>query len=231
MNPPPKKATKRLPAGLTILHEDEDILVAEKPPGFLTMGTDKFQTRTVYYYLTDYVRKGNSRSRKRIFIVHRLDKEASGILVFAKTQAAKVRLQEQWTEVTKKYFAVVQGTPQKSTDTIKSYLVENSALRVYSTPTPSEGKLSLTNYSVLKQTARCALLEVNLLSGRKHQIRVHLAEAGHPIIGDKKYGEKIKGHTRLALHAFSLTFNHPRTNEKMICETKLPEAFGKLLRS
>lgn len=226
---PTRKATKHLPRGLSIIDEDEDIIVAEKPPGMLTMGTDKGSSRTVYYYLTDYVRKGNSRSRKRIFIVHRLDKDASGILIFAKNENAKHRLQNQWKDATKKYLAVVDGQLEKRSDTIKSYLTENRAFNVYSTQDKSKGKLSLTSYTVLKENPRCSLLDINLLTGRKHQIRVHLAESGHPIIGDKKYGKKVKGHTRLALHAFSIEFKHPTTGKVMAFETGMPGFIGKLL--
>ncbi len=231
MTRPTRSATKRLPKGLSILHEDKDIIVADKPPGLLTMGTEKGASRTVYYYLTDYVRKGNARSRKRIFIVHRLDRDASGILVFAKNETAKHRLQNQWQDATKKYLALVHGRFEKRSGTIKSYLAENRAFKVYSTTDAAKGKLSLTSYTVLKETAHRSLLEINLLTGRKHQIRVHLAESGHPIVGDKKYGKKIKGHSRLELHAFSLAFRHPTTGEMMAFETEMPDFFGKLVRT
>lgn len=219
---------KHLPKGLFILYEDEDILVVEKPPGMLTMDTDRGTSRTVYFYLTDYVRKGYSRSRKRIFIVHRLDRDASGILVFAKTETAKFRLQDNWQEATKKYLAVVQGRMEKPADIIKSYLAENRAYKVYSTPDTVKGKLALTEYIVLKETTHRSLLEITLLTGRKHQIRVHLAESGHPILGDKKYGNEGKGPARLALHAYSISFNHPITGKMMTFETKMPDVFGKL---
>ena len=226
---PAGSSKRHLPKSFEILYEDEDIIVVDKPPGLLTMATDKGTTRTVYFYLTDYVRKGNSRSRKRIFIVHRLDRDASGILVFAKNETAKFRLQSQWQEVTKKYLAVVHGRFKKRSDTIRSYLTENRAFIVYSTPDAAKGKLALTGYTVLKETAHLSFLEINLLTGRKHQIRVHLAEIGHPIVGDKKYGKKFKGHTRLALHAFSITFRHPTTGKMIAFETKMPEFFGKLV--
>ena len=133
-------AGRHRPQGLTILHEDRDILVVDKAPGLLTMGTDKEKTRTAYYRLTDYIRKGYAKSRKRIFIVHRLDREASGILVFAKTAAAKTSLQNQWEDVEKKYLAVVHGRLKDKTGTISTYLTENRAHVVYSTPDPKKGK-------------------------------------------------------------------------------------------
>ena len=221
---------RHLPKSFSILYEDEDIIVVDKPCGLLTMATDRGTTRTVYYYLTDYVRKGNARSRKRVFIVHRLDRDVSGILVFARTETAKQRLQSQWSDATKKYLAVVQGRLVKRSDTIRSYLTENKAYIVYSTPDAARGKLALTAYKVVRQTPHLSLLEINLLTGRKHQIRVHLAESGHPIVGDKKYGKKGKGYSRLALHAFSIAFNHPTTGKKVAFETKMPDFIEKLVK-
>ena len=178
----------RLPNGLVILHEDRDILVVDKPPGLLTIGTERDKTHTAYFILTDYVRKGCARCRNRVFIVHRLDRETSGVLVFAKSEEAKFRLQRQWSETEKTYLAVVHGRCRKSEETITTYLAEKKAHVVYSTSDRGKGKLSRTAYKVLKQTKEFALLEVNLLTGRKNQIRVHLAGIGHPIVGDRKYG-------------------------------------------
>ena len=202
--------------------------MVDKPPGLLTVNTDRGASRTVYSCLTDYVRKGNPRSRKRIFIVHRLDRDASGICVFAKNEAAKRRLQDQWRDATKKYLALVHGRFEKRSGTIRSYLAENRAFKVYSTPDAAKGKLALTGYTVLKQTAHRSFLEIDLLTGRKHQIRVQLADSGHPIVGDKKYGKKVTGRTRLALHAFSIAFRHPATGKKIAFETEVPEFFRKL---
>ena len=175
-----------LPHGLVILHEDRDILVVDKPAGLLTVGTERDKSHTAYYILTDYVRKGCARSRNRVFIVHRLDRETSGVLVFAKSEEAKRRLQSEWDETEKTYLAVVHGHCRKSEDTITTYLAENKAYVMYSTPDPAKGKLSRTAYKVLKQAKAFALLEVNLLTGRKNQVRVHLAGIGHPIAGDRE---------------------------------------------
>ncbi|MGH7847774.1 MAG: RluA family pseudouridine synthase, partial [Candidatus Binatia bacterium] len=152
---------KLLPKGLVILHEDRDILVVDKPAGLLTIGTDTDKTRTAYFILTDYVRKGYRKSRNRIFIVHRLDRETSGILVFAKSQEAKFCLQNQWKETEKEYLAVVHGQCDKKSETITTYLAENKAHIVYSTSDTTKGKLSHTAYRVLKQTKDFALLKVN----------------------------------------------------------------------
>jgi tRNA pseudouridine32 synthase/23S rRNA pseudouridine746 synthase/23S rRNA pseudouridine1911/1915/1917 synthase len=230
--PPSFKGTGRPPGrGLEILHEDQDILVVDKPAGLLTMGTERERERTAYFALTDYVRKGAARSRNRIFIVHRLDRDTSGVLVFAKTAEAKARLQSHWDETTKRYLAVVHGTVAKRADTISSYLAENTAYGVYSTPDPRKGRLSHTAYTVLKQTKDFALLEITLLTGRKHQIRVHLAGRGHPVVGDKRYGRPHDAHRRLALHARSLTLRHPVTGEERTFEVQAPPHFRALVGS
>jgi RluA family pseudouridine synthase len=222
-------SAQSLPRGLVIVHEDRDILVVDKPAGLLTMGTDSDKTRTAYYVLTDYVRKGYRKSRNRIFIVHRLDRETSGILVFAKTIEAKLRLQDQWNETEKKYLAVVHGRLEKRSETITTYLAENKAHLMYSTSDARKGKLSRTAYKVLKETKDFALLEVAPLTGRKHQIRVHLAGIGHAVLGDRKYGEKNPSHARLALHARSISFKHPFSGEPVSFETTVPVYFKQLV--
>jgi tRNA pseudouridine32 synthase/23S rRNA pseudouridine746 synthase/23S rRNA pseudouridine1911/1915/1917 synthase len=218
----------RLPRGLGILYEDDDILVVDKPSGLLTMATEKDKTRTAYYFLTDYVRKGNPKSRDRIFIVHRLDRETSGILIFAKNINAKLQLQGHWEETKKKYIAIVHGVLKEKEGTITTYLAENKAHIVYSTRDTVKGKLAHTAYRVLKETKAFSLLEVDLLTGRKHQIRVHLAGIGHPVAGDKKYGKEKDGFNRLALHAKAISFNHPVTGERLTFEAQLPVFFNRL---
>jgi RluA family pseudouridine synthase len=222
---------KRFPKDIGILYEDGDILVAVKPFGLLTMGTDRDKSRTLYSILTDYVRKGYSKSAKRIYIVHRLDRDTSGILIFAKNMEAKLRLQGRWEETEKKYIAVVHGRCGKKDDTITTYLAENKAHVVYSTTDASKGKLSHTAYRVLRDTKEFSLLEVNLLTGRKHQIRVHLAGIGHPVVGDEKYGRVKDTHKRLALHAKSISFIHPSRGKRLTFETGFPEYFNRLVGS
>jgi RluA family pseudouridine synthase len=225
----PIPGSRNLPQGLVILHEDRDVLVVDKPAGLLTMGTNRDKERTAYYILMDYVRKGEAKSRNRVFIVHRLDRDTSGVLVFARNEEAKFRLQDQWDETRKKYLAVVHGKLKKSSDTITTYLAENDALVVYSTADPAKGKLSHTAYRVLRETKDFSLLEVDLLTGRKNQIRVHLAGIGHPIVGDKKYGKGDKTHPRLALHAWSITFNHPYSGKPLTFTAKVPGHISKLV--
>lgn len=218
-----------LPHGLVILHEDRDVLVVDKPAGLLTMGTDSDKTRTAYFYLTDYVRKGHSKSRNRIFIVHRLDRETSGVVIFAMNAEAKFRLQDRWNETAKKYLAVVHGQCAKTSGTITTCLAENKAHIVYSTPDREKGKLSSTAYKVLKQTKDFALLELDLLTGRKHQIRVHLAGIGHAVVGDQKYGKADRKHARLALHARAISFTHPCTGQRLTFESQVPFYFTHLV--
>ncbi len=218
-----------LPQGLVILHEDRDIVVVDKPAGLLTIGTERDKSRTAYFILTDYVRKGCARSRNRVFIVHRLDRDTSGVLVFAKSEEAKLRLQAAWGETEKTYLAVVHGRCPKSEETITTYLAENQAHVMYSTSDPAKGKLSRTAYKVLKQTKAFALLEVNLLTGRKNQIRVHLAGIGHPIVGDRKYGRAKESCPGLALHARSISFDHPFSGQRLTVAAKAPGFFQKLM--
>jgi len=220
---------RHLPKGLEIIYEDSAIIVVDKPPGMLTMGTEKEKERTAYFAITDYVRKGYSRSSKRIFIVHRLDRETSGIVIFARTEKAKYDLQDNWKETRKKYLAVVHGKCDKQYETITSYLAENKAHLVYSTDDREKGKLSHTAYRVLKETKEFSLLEVDLLTGRKHQIRVHLAGIGNPIVGDSKYGKRDDGYKRIALHALSISFKHPLSGKECFFETKVPEYFNRLV--
>lgn len=220
---------KYQPKGLPVLYEDREIIVVEKPGGLLTMGTDRDKSRTAHTILNEYVRKGAPRSRNRIYIVHRLDRETSGILLFAKSEAAKIFLQEQWQDTEKRYLTVVYGSVTPKAGTISSYLAENSAFTVYSTPDPAAGKLSHTEYTVLKETKGFTLLEIRLHTGRKHQIRVHLSERGHPVVGDRKYGKGNAPCGTLALHARSLSFTHPVSGRRLTFETGIPDFFTRLV--
>lgn len=163
--------------------------------------------------------------------MHRLDRDTSGVLVFAKTEEVQCYLQENWKLFNKTYFAVVHGNFIEKEGMITSYLVENAAHRMYSTKNTEKGKLSTTGYKVIKESSDFSLLEINLITGRKNQIRVHLAENGHPVVGDKVYGEKGKEFNKLALHAASLTIFHPFTKEEMTFKTKPPVYFKNILKS
>jgi tRNA pseudouridine32 synthase/23S rRNA pseudouridine746 synthase/23S rRNA pseudouridine1911/1915/1917 synthase len=214
---------------LTIIHEDRDILVVNKPSGLLTMGTDSEKERTAYFAATDYVRKGAAKSKLRIFIVHRLDRDTSGVLVFAKTEEAKRFLQENWEGTQKEYLAIVHGHCAEKNGTVNTYLIESSALKVYSTQDRVKGKAASTSYRVLKEVEGFSLLAVTPHTGRKNQIRVHLADLGHPIIGDKKYGTGKDGHKKLALHAANLSFTHPFRKEPCTFSAPPPGWFQRLI--
>jgi tRNA pseudouridine32 synthase/23S rRNA pseudouridine746 synthase/23S rRNA pseudouridine1911/1915/1917 synthase len=229
MQKPIRTPAKYQPKGLPILHEDRDIIVVEKPGGLLTMGTERDKSRTAHTILNEYVRKGDPRSRNRVYIVHRLDRETSGILLFARSETAKIFLQEHWQETDKHYLTIISGSLAEKAGTFSSYLTENSAFTVYSTPDQTLGKLSRTEYTVLKETRGFSLLDIHLLTGRKHQIRVHLSEAGHPVVGDKKYGRGNDSYGILALHARSLSFTHPVNGRRMAFATAIPEFFTQLV--
>lgn len=222
--------TKFLPKGLVILYEDRDILVVDKPAGLLTVATETDKLHTVHFALTDYIRKGSARSRKELHVVHRLDKQTSGVLLFAKTETAKLNLQGQWKKTEKEYLAVVHGKFTERSGTITSYLTENKTSQVvHATTDTTSGKLSHTAYKVLRETKLFSLLEVHPLTGRKNQIRVHLADSGHPVVGDRKYGKANERYDRMALHARSIRFNHPFSGRRLSFEAAVPEYFDRLV--
>jgi tRNA pseudouridine32 synthase/23S rRNA pseudouridine746 synthase/23S rRNA pseudouridine1911/1915/1917 synthase len=226
-----KVSKKHQPKGLTILHEDEDIIVIDKSSGLLTMANNSESEKTAYFILTDYVRKGNAKSRNRIFIVHRLDKDTSGVLVFAKTEEAKNFLQENWPKFHKEYFAIVHGKPKEREGIITTYLAENSIHRMYSVEDPELGKLAKTGYKIFKTNKKFTMLKIDLFTGRKNQIRVHMAEMGHPIAGDNMYGEQNdKEIIRLALHAGLMKIIHPKTKEEMTFMADIPTYFKTLTK-
>ena len=210
---------------IRIVFEDDSVIVVDKPAGLLTMATDREKVNTVYAALRAEL--NGRRPAEKVFIVHRLDREASGLLVFAKSIEAKEYLQNQFKDHSagRQYVAVVEGRVTPDKFTIRSYLAENAALRVYSTPRSSAGKLAVTHVNVLKRNPRATVLEVKLETGRKHQIRVHLAERGHPIIGDKTYGSGRNPFHRIALHGAHLEFRHPRSAAPMAFDSNPPDAF------
>ncbi|MFT5387402.1 MAG: RluA family pseudouridine synthase [Lysobacterales bacterium] len=223
---PPKK---HQPRGMSILYEDEDIIVVNKVSGLLTMGHENEKENTAYCILNNYVRKGNQKSRNRVFIVHRLDRDTSGVLIFAKSEKAKRHLQDEWQNFKKTYLVIVHGLLKVKERIITSYLAENNMHQMYSVDDPKEGKLAKTGYKVLREAKKFSLLEVDLLTGRKNQIRVHLSEAGCPVVGDKKYGGKRKGGKGLALHSESFTFTHPHTKKELTFQTDSPDYFKLLV--
>ena len=227
-----RKAPGRSRSGsFRILHEDQDLLVICKEPGLLTMSYKGDKNATAESLVTDYLRKGSRRAWIRAYTVHRLDRETSGLLIFAKSAAVQQKLKDNWQAVEKHYTAVVHGSMEAKSGKFAGYLAENSDQFVYSTPDAAKGKWSETLYRVVKETPRYSLLDITLLTGRKNQIRVHLAEAGHPVVGDAKYGEKRDRAARMALHARTIAFPHPHDGRPMVFEAPVPEGILGLVGS
>lgn len=216
--------------GPRILYEDGDIIIIDKPAGLLSMASDKEKERTAYHQLTDYVRLKDP--EKRIFIVHRLDRDTSGVMLFAKSEEVKRALQDNWKEVVvdRAYVAVVEGQVDKKEGMVKSWLKETNTRLVYSSSNPGDGQEAVTRYKVLEAGAGYSLLEIRLETGRKNQIRVHMKDIGHSIIGDKKYGAVTNPIGRLGLHAHILAFYHPVSGELMRFETEVPKKFTGLFK-
>lgn len=209
---------------LDIIYEDKDIIVINKKPHLLTISTENEKEKTLFHQVMLYLKKKNKANK--VFIVHRLDKDTSGLIVFAKSETAKRKLQNDWENSKRGYVTVVNGFVEKDKDTIKSYLMETKTLLVYSTNNKQDGKLAITSYEKINSNKLYSLLKINIKTGRKNQIRVHLNDIGHSIVGDKKYGNiKRDPLRRLCLHANYLEFTHPITNKKLVLETKIPSTF------
>ncbi len=215
---------------LKIVYEDDDLLVVNKGYGLLSMGNDKVKDGTAYSILKDYLKRKDPRNK--IFIIHRLDRDTSGLMMFAKNEKAKEAMQHNWNNMVlnRKYVTVVEGHVEEPQGVVRSYLGETSQFEVFSTDDPSQGKLAVTRWTRLKEGSEYSLLEVELDTGRKNQIRVHMKDIGHPISGDRKYGAEASPIHRLALHARTLRFIHPVTRREMLFETPVPSSFIRLAR-
>lgn len=211
--------------GLSIMYEDADLIVVEKEAGLLTIATEKEKKRTAHYQLMQYVRKENPRNR--VFIVHRLDQDTSGVMVFAKNEQAKQKLQRHWGANVKErgYVALVEGEFTKGSGFFTSWLNETKTHRMYSSFTKDDGQFAKTHYRFMQGNKDFSLLEVELETGRKNQIRVHMQDLGHPVVGDKKYGAKTNAIRRLGLHAQTLSFIHPTNGELKTFTSPAPKIF------
>lgn len=220
------KKAKTLP--FDIIYEDEHIIVVNKPSGLLTIATEKEKDKTLYHIVREYI--VNKNRSARIFVVHRLDKDTSGIVLFAKDEKTKNKLQENWNEYVslREYVAVVHGILKKKEDKIIQKLKETKTNLVYVSK-DSDAKEAITNYQVLKENESYSLLKVTIETGRKNQIRVALASNKHPIVGDKKYGEK-DGESRLMLHANRLKLYYPEIKKDILFETQTPNEFKKIIK-
>jgi 23S rRNA pseudouridine1911/1915/1917 synthase len=219
----------RIAGGLRIRHEDTAVIVIDKPAGLLTIASAAETERTAYAFLTGHVRGGDPHSRDRVWIVHRLDRETSGVMVFARTETAKQALQQNWDAADKRYFAVVEGVPEKTSGVLEHWLDETDPLRVRVASARSPARQAATEFRVAKTVGARSLLELTLRTGRRHQIRVQLAASGWPIVGDKRYGARTDPIRRLALHASFLRFTHPVTGKMMRFESPLPGELGALV--
>ncbi len=214
--------------GFTIIYEDEYLVVIDKHAGILSIATDKEKSKNAYSMLSVHVKKQNPANK--IFVVHRLDRDTSGLMMFAKSEKIQRALQESWHETVSErtYLAVVEGAVDKTNDTITSYIWESKALIVYSSQDAEKGEKAITHYELVQKNKKYSLLKVNLETGKKNQIRVHMKDIGHIIVGDKKYGSEINPIGRLGLHAWVLAFVHPVSNEKLRFETPTPRKFLRL---
>ena len=216
-----------LPSPFPVLYEDSSVIALEKPAGLLSIDTGEGHPHTFYRAVNQYVQLRSHR-RERIFIVHRLDRVVSGIMLFAKTPEVKDALQKNWSETEKRYCALVENHPTRKEDTLKSWLKESPIHKVYSCPKGPDAKYAVTHYRQLEEYPRYTLLEIRLETGRKNQIRAHLSEMGCPIVGDKKYGATGNPFHRLALHAVALSFTHPLSGKRIKLESPVPPVFLKL---
>ncbi|WP_413580705.1 RluA family pseudouridine synthase [Bdellovibrio sp. HCB288] len=225
-----KKIPKKYqPKGFEILHDDLDIIVGSKSPGILTVAAKWERENTVHGLLNQYVRKGNPRSTKVVHVVHRLDQATSGVLIFAKTEEVMNKLKDNWKSFNKTYYTIVHGKLDKKSGTIQSYLSEDEDYVVHSSQNSDDGKLAVTEYTVMKETDKFSLLKINLLTGKKNQIRVHMAELGHAVVGDTKYGKPQSPFKNLFLHSAELEFNHPHSGKRISFKARVPAYFKNLI--
>lgn len=222
------RIAKRERKDLPILYEDDELVVIDKPSGLLSTATEREKGKTAYRLVSDYVTQKDPKAR--IFVVHRLDEDTSGVLVFAKNWEIREALQNNWQEIVKKrgYYAIVEGQMEEKEATFKDYLAENKLQLVYVTPDKRKGKLAVTSYKVIKEKPNYSLLDVDIASGRKNQIRVQLGHRGHYVIGDDKYGEPSDPLKRLGLHAYELVIIHPITGKRLDFKAPMPADFKKL---
>ncbi|WP_242964952.1 RluA family pseudouridine synthase [Scatolibacter rhodanostii] len=213
---------------LHILYEDDDLIAVNKPAGLLSIATDKEKDITAYHLLTDYVKLKNPEDR--IFAVHRLDRDTSGVFIVAKNEAMKFALQEDWAKLVsvRAYVAIVEGQLKEKSGTMRSWLKKTKTLLMYSSDRAGDGLEAITKYEVMKESEEYSWVDVHLETGRKNQIRVHMKDLGHPVVGDKKYGAKANPLKRLGLHAYQLEFKNPLSGEVMSFKAPIPQNFKTL---
>ncbi|MCQ2110039.1 MAG: RluA family pseudouridine synthase [Bacteroidaceae bacterium] len=211
-----------------VLYEDEWLLVIEKASGLLSVANATSKEKNAFHIMQDYVKHDNPKAE--LYVCHRLDQYTSGILMFAKNQDLQMELRENWDFYIKerRYICVTERVPEVPEDEIRSYLEENDRMQVHSTDNDVKGKLAITHYRVMQSRGRYALVDVEIMTGRKNQIRVHMAEMGCPIAGDMKYGAETNPGRRLMLHNYRFSFVHPVSGELMRFSLSVPQLFRKL---
>ncbi len=213
-----------------LLDEDEHLLVVNKPAKLLSVANEKEKARTAYHMVTDYVK--SQHIDNRIYVLHRLDRDTSGVLMFARDPETKELFQSRWNDIITRrgYQAVVEGVPSPDRDTIRTFLVEAKTHMVFSGDPGPGAKEAVTNYQVVKTGGGYSLLDISIDTGRKNQIRVHMKERGTPIAGDKQYGARTNPIGRLCLHAGELSFTHPATGQPITFKAKMPRDFNRVFR-
>lgn len=222
INKPLKELKK---SAIEIIYEDDDLLVVEKPAKLLSVATDKLEQNTLHGKCVDYLKQQDNKSW--CYIVHRLDKETSGIMLLSKNKQSKDYLQEQFSQrqVYRIYHAMVEGQPLEQSGTVEQYLMEDKHLNIRVVkPKHKDGKLAITHWEVIQQTEEASLIRVMIETGRRHQIRMAMKELGCPIIGDKLHEAESNPFGRICLHATSLEFLHPATDEPVRFESQPPFA-------
>lgn len=214
--------------GIKIVYDDEDLIVIEKEAGLLSVPADVGTEKSALGIATAHLKRLSSRAR--LFIVHRLDRDTSGLMMFVKNKELQREFRENWQETvaTRSYSVIVEGVVAKDKGTITSWLLGTDGLRTYSSQKPGEGQKAISHYKVVKKSAEFTLLDVELETGRKNQIRVHMQDLGHPVVGDDKYGSTTNPIKRLGLHARVLEFSHPKTKRKMSFDAAPPREFLRL---
>ncbi len=213
-----------------LLYEDEHLIVVDKPAKLLSVANEREKERTAYHIVTDYVKTRHVKNR--IYVVHRLDRDTSGVMMFAKDPETKELFQSKWNDIVTRrgYLAVVEGVPKPERDTIHSWLIETETHLSFSGRPGPNAKEAITNYEIKKSGNGYSLLDISIDTGRKNQIRVHMKEKGCPIAGDKQYGARTNPIGRLCLHANELSFLHPATGEPVTFTAKMPRDFNRVFK-
>jgi 23S rRNA pseudouridine1911/1915/1917 synthase len=215
---------------LDVIYEDDELIAINKPHGLLSVASDKEKGITAYRLLSDYIKDRDKHAR--IYVVHRIDKETSGVLLFAKNEAIKDELQKNWNDIVTKrgYYAITSGVPAKKEDTLKNFLFKNATNLMYVGHKSETTVLAITHYQVIRSKENYALLDIDIDTGKKNQIRVQMKHAGYPLIGDDKYDNKDNPLHRLGLHAYELDLIHPITHKKIKIVAKMPKEFDGFLK-